>query len=36
MEMKEFIEYCREGNPIRSTEKEKGALLFQCSQEEIN
>ena len=33
MEMKEFIEYCREGNPIRSTEKEKGALLFQCSQE---
>ena len=35
MDMTEFIEYCREGNPIKSTDPEKGKLLFQCANEAI-
>ena len=33
MEMKEFIAFCKEGNPIAGEDKELHGLLTQCSQE---
>ena len=35
MNINDFIEYCRAGNPIDSADKEKGTLLFQCANEAI-
>ena len=33
MDMKDFIEFCKEGNPISSEDKELHGLLTQCSYE---
>lgn len=33
MDMKEFIEFCKQGNPIRGEDKELHTLLTQCSYE---